>query len=50
MYFKLDGSLAHSSLKFFWELSHVKVLVYLDFRGRRVNEMLSNLTDKLCRV
>ena len=40
MYFKLDESLGHSNLNFLLELAmqlHAKV--YLNFVGRRVNEM-----------
>ena len=39
MYFKLDESLAHSSLKFSFGISRATAKVYLNFVGHQVNEM-----------
>ena len=40
MYFKLDESLAHSSLNFRLELAIATVKVYLNIAGRRVNAIM----------
>ena len=47
IYFKLDESLAHSSLNFLLELAaQLRKYFILNFAGRRVNKMHVHLTDK----